>query len=204
LEAERELVNQARKGDTAALAELLRQNYAFLVKYLIKVTLDPHAAEDTAQETMLKAVEKIRLFDGRSKFSTWLIAIATRLYIDNRRKKRRERDWLEREGRQSAEPSAQSLRWRVTMAGGEWSDVLDAVSRLTEEVRMPVILKHYYGYTQEEIADMMGIPEGTVKSRIHNGLKTLRKELTDGEPEESNGREGKTDNRGTHRQPVGS
>ncbi|WP_040948761.1 RNA polymerase sigma factor SigY [Gorillibacterium massiliense] len=180
---EQDLVKRAKGGDTKSLSELLSANYSFLLKYLAKVTMNPNAAEDLAQETMLKAVDRIRQFDGRAKFSSWLIAVATRVYLDAQRRKKREWIWLEKEKRRMSEPSPESMKWRLTAAGGEWSDVLDALSRMPEETRMPVVLKHYYGFTQREIADMMDIPEGTVKSRIHAGLSHLRKELTLHEPE---------------------
>ena len=61
----------------------------------------------------------------------------------------------------------------------EWTDVLDALAQINEEIRMPIVLKHYYGYSYEEIGKMMGIAEGTVKSRVSNGLKSVRKELAE-------------------------
>lgn len=173
------LLVRAQKGDLAALSQLLAANYSFLLKYLVKVTLHPQLAEDIAQETMLKAVENIRTFNKRSKFSTWLITIATRLFIDNRRRTARERVLMEAEG--GSQETGRSLRYRLTGAGGEWSEVLDALGRLSEELRLAVVLKHYYGYTQKEIAEMVGVPEGTVKSRIHTGLQMLRKELMEDE-----------------------
>ncbi len=169
---EKELIKQAKSGDNTALANLLQQNYSFLVKYLIKVTLQPSLAEDLAQETMMKCLEKIHLYNGTSKFSTWLISIATNLYIDDRRKKKREQRWKEQE---------QSLRkscWHVEQRNEEWLDVIDTLHQLHDDIRIPIILKHHYGYSYEEISKVMNIAIGTVKSRIHNGLSTVRKELT--------------------------
>ncbi|MCL6458622.1 MAG: RNA polymerase sigma factor SigY [Gorillibacterium sp.] len=181
VDGEQRLTERARGGDLSALTELLSDNYPFIVKYLIKITLHPQLAEDIAQETMLKALEKIKLYDGRSKFSTWLIAIATRLYIDSRRRATKELSIMEQEGREQR--AGRSLRYRLAATGGEWTEVLDALSRLSSELRLAVVLKHYYGYSQKEIADLVGIPEGTVKSRVYNGLQALRKELTDHEVE---------------------
>ena len=181
MDRDRNLTERARGGNLSALAELLSDHYPFLVKYLIKITLHPQLAEDIAQETMLKALEKIKLYDGRSKFSTWLIAIATRIYIDNRRRAMKERSILEEEGR--GQHAGRSLCFQLSASGGEWTEVLDALSRLSDELRLAVVLKHYYGYSQKEIAEMMAVPEGTVKSRIHSGLQALRKELMDHESE---------------------
>lgn len=171
-EDEAALIADAKRGDRTALSLLLQRHYTFLVKYLIKATMQPTLAEDLAQETMLKAMEKIKLYNGQSRFSSWLITIGTRLYIDSLRKKKREIRWQEQE------QSLRKLKWQAAYGGAEWSDVLDALGGLSEELRLPIVLKHYYGYAYEEIAGMLDIPEGTVKSRVHNGIKSLRKELS--------------------------
>lgn len=174
-EDEARLIEDAKRGDRTAMSMLLQRHYTFLVKYLIKITLQPSLAEDLAQETMLKGIEKIKLYNGQSKFSSWLITIGTRLYIDSLRKRKRELRWQEQE------QSLRKLRWQAEHGGSTWSDALDALGGLAEDIRVPIILKHYYGYAYEEIAEMMDIPAGTVKSRIHNGLKSLRKELAEDE-----------------------
>lgn len=180
------LAERARSGDVNALAELLKENYSFLYSYLLKITLNPDRAADFTQETMLRSVEKIRLYDGKAKFSTWLIAIATRIVIDAERRRGRERRFLQQEA-VAVENAGRLLRWQLEAKGAEWLDVLDALSTMQPDIRLAVVLKHYYGYTQQEIASMTDVPEGTVKSRIHHGLKWLRKELT--EHEEAQGRE---------------
>lgn len=169
---EQELIKLAVKGDTVALSMLMQQHYSFLMKYLLKVTLNMALAEDVTQETMIKCIEKIHLYNGKSKFSSWLITIATNLYIDDLRKKKRERSWQEQE------QSLRKMRWQTSQLQDDWPHVLDALGGLSEDVRVPIILKHYYGYSYDEIADIMQLAPGTVKSRIHNGLKSLRKELS--------------------------
>ncbi len=169
---EQDLILQARQGDTMALSLLMQKHYSFLVKYLIKVTLNPSLAEDLTQETMIRCIEKIHLYNGTSKFSSWLITIATNLYIDDLRKKKRERNWQEQE------QALRKMRWQAARSQEEWPLVLDALGHLSEEVRMPIILKHYYGYSYEEIGNILNLAIGTVKSRIHNGIKSLRKELS--------------------------
>jgi len=169
---EAKLVKQAKKGNNSALAELLRQNYSYLYHYSLKVTMDKNRAEDVAQDTVVKAIEKIAAFQGSAKFSTWLITIASRLIIDRARKEAREQKWLKEEKLYHA------IRYDTLRAMQDWPDVLQAACLLPEHVRMPVLLKYYYQYTQQEIASMLDIPEGTVKSRIYYGIAQLRKELT--------------------------
>jgi RNA polymerase sigma-70 factor (ECF subfamily) len=168
---EQELIRQAMKGDNLALSMLLHNHYAFLLKYLMKITLHTQLAEDIAQETMLKAIQKIKLYNGQSKFSSWLMTIGTRLFIDHQRKHKREKLWQEQE------LSLRKLRWQAEHHHEDWPLVLDALGQIPEDIRIPVILKHYYGYSYEEIGSMLEIPEGTAKSRVHNGLKQVRKEL---------------------------
>ncbi|MGG5253374.1 RNA polymerase sigma factor SigY [Neobacillus sp. SM06] len=166
-----EWIKKAKKGDERAFAMLFKDNYPYLVKYLIKITMNPDTAEELAQETMAKAVQKLSLFDGKSKFSSWLITIATNSYIDQCRKMKRENEWRKQE------VTYRKLKWNLESHNEEWNDALTALGKLSEDVRIPVVLKHYYGYSYEEIGAMMKIASGTVKSRVHKGIQIVRKEL---------------------------
>ncbi|WP_088069896.1 RNA polymerase sigma factor SigY [Gottfriedia luciferensis] len=170
---ELEIIKYAQQGDPEAFAKLFQTHYSFLYKYVLKMTLNKQTAEDLVQDTMLKGYDNIRKYNGQSKFSTWLMTIATRLYLDQQRKKKREWFWQKNE----TDELSRSLNWQLTYKGFEWSDVMEGFEKLKSDVRTAILLKHYYGYTNEEIGNMMGIREGTVKSRIHNGMKELRKEL---------------------------
>lgn len=175
----RNRIEQAQQGDVSALASLLREHYSFLYKYLVKVTMDPLQAEDITQDTMVRCMEKINTYNGSSSFSSWLITIATRIFIDRKRRWKREAEWKKQE---QQEQSIRSIRWKFESRGEDWSEVLDSLSRLPSTQRMAVLLKHYYGYSYEEIGVMMQIPSGTVKSRVAYGLNQLRRELNeDGE-----------------------
>lgn len=170
-----ERIRLAQQGDASALAVLLREHYSFLYKYLIKVTMDPLLAEELAQDTMVRCMEKIRSYDGSSSFSSWLITIATRLYIDRKRRWKREEMWLRQE------KGLHSIRWRFESRNMEWSDLLDALARISSPQRVAVLLKHYYGYSYEEIGKILKVSPGTIKSRVSAGLTHLRKELNEDE-----------------------
>ncbi|MDP4083966.1 MAG: RNA polymerase sigma factor SigY [Bacillota bacterium] len=174
-----ECIINAKNGDHLAFALLFKENYPFLIKYLMKVTMNPDLAEELAQETMARCVQKIHLFNGKSKFSSWLISIATNIYIDQCRKQKREKDLhvLEQVGRK--------LKWQFESRNEDWNDALTALGKINEEIRVPIILKHYYGYSYEEIGDIMKISSGTVKSRVHNGILAVRRELNLDEETES-------------------
>lgn len=171
VEDESKLIQQAVRGDTSALAELLRRNYVFLYQYALKVTMDRTRADDIAQETALKAIEKVGSFRGDAKFSTWLISIASRLMIDKARRRERELRWLQEER------YSRAFRFESTYALGEWPDAMEALAQLPEHHRVPILLKYYYGYSQDEISAMLMVPAGTIKSRLHAGIKRLREEL---------------------------
>jgi RNA polymerase sigma-70 factor, ECF subfamily len=168
---EKKLIKKAKKGDHEAFALLFKENYPFLLKYLIKITLNRDIAEELAQETMAKCVEKIHQYNGKSKFSSWLITIATNKYIDEQRKRKREQDWRKEEA------GYRKLKWELESRNEDWNDVLAALGKLPDDTRLVIILKHYYGYSYEEIGVMTKVPEGTIKSRVHNGITWLRKEL---------------------------
>ena len=157
------------------LAALLREHYGMLFHYLIKITMDRPLAEDLAQETTVRAIVHFDRYDGSSKFSSWLITIGTRLYLDTLRKRRRERAHLSEESRKAA------FRFETLSRGGEWTELNDALCSLPDDYRTPLVLKHYYGYTYDEIGDMMSLPPGTVKSRIHKAVQQIRKEWNDDE-----------------------
>jgi len=170
------IIREAQQGNASALAQLLQDHYTFLYKYLLKITLDPTLTADICQDTMVRCMEKISSYNGSSSFSSWLITIATRLYFDRTRRWKREKEWAS-----SEEQGIRSMRWQFESRNEEWTDVLDALSRLPSSQRAAVLLKHYYGYGYEEIGSMLQIPEGTVKSRVAYGLRQLRKELGEDE-----------------------
>lgn len=168
---ESQWITAAKRGDNEVLAQLMHEHYLFVFKYLLQVTLHRPTAEDLTQDTMIRAIEKIGLYDEkRSKFTSWLITIATRLYLDHKRRRQRENALL------SADDITRNLRWQVESGHDDWSLLIDALARLPNHTRAAVVLKHYYGYAYEEIADILKLPAGTVKSRVHHGLAALRKE----------------------------
>ncbi|MDN4524351.1 RNA polymerase sigma factor SigY [Fictibacillus fluitans] len=169
------MIQQAKKGDQHALSLLLQQNYSILFHYLLKITMNRPLTEDLVQETMLKCIQKIGMYQEKAKFSSWLISIASHLYMDQIRKQKTEKKYNEQF------KQARNLKWKAKTSNEEWSELLDALSLLNEEIRIPLVLKHYYGYTYDEIGTLLKIPTGTVKSRTHNGLKFIREELGDHE-----------------------
>ena len=144
-----------------------------ILKYLIKLTLNEHDAKDLTQDVMVKAIKNIKSFDNsKASFSTWLIAIAKNLWLDSVRKKNVREKFFKKSKENFQEVSINQVDSFI-----ENEEVLRALKTLSDKVRIPIIMQYNLGYSYEEIAKHLKIPIGTVKSRISNGVKTLRKEL---------------------------
>ncbi|WP_273834127.1 RNA polymerase sigma factor SigY [Guptibacillus sedimenti] len=172
-EEEIQLIQQAQAGNDDAFTQLFQCYYAFLYKYLLKLTLNEETSVDLAQETMMKCYVKLSSYKGGAKFSTWMISIASRLYMDMLRTQKRERKWVEDE----KHALSRKLAWEASTKGMNWSDLFTDFNTLDSTLRVPILLRHYYGYSYDEIGKMLGIRTGTVKSRVHTGIQKLRKEL---------------------------
>ncbi|MFI2857989.1 RNA polymerase sigma factor SigY [Paenibacillus sp. JSM ZJ436] len=168
-----EVIERARQGDPAAMAELFQQHYSFLHKYLLKISMNSTLAEDIAQDTVLRCMEHLHRYNGTSSFSSWMITIGTRIYLDKMRRRKRERAWFLKE----KEQGLRKLKWQLESGGDAWNEMLESLSTLSDDHRIAILLKHYYGYSYDEIGEMLGIPAGTVKSRASYGIQSLRKEL---------------------------
>jgi RNA polymerase sigma-70 factor (ECF subfamily) len=164
-------VEEAQKGSRESLNRLVADNYGIVKGYMLKITGDISLAQDITQEAMLKAVINIRKFDPRAKFSTWLITIATNIYRDYLRKNKRleftDED-IDAAVEGPEEAALNSIQAREAM---------DILKGLQYEKRAVFILKHYYGYKYEEIADMLKCPVGTVRSRLHYCVEYIRSEM---------------------------
>ncbi len=175
---EEQLIKMAKAGDETAFARLFQLYYPFLYKYIVKITMNVDLADDLIQETMLKSYLHIKAYNGASKFSSWMITIATRTYIDYVRKRKRERGIYKR----LADEAGDMLKWRMQHNQDESADLIESIGNLEPMYRIPLLLKHYYGYSYKEIAAMLDMREGTVKSRVNKSISLVRKGMDeDGE-----------------------
>ncbi|GAE30560.1 RNA polymerase sigma factor SigY [Halalkalibacter hemicellulosilyticus] len=167
------LIERAMQGEEEAFSMLYKRYYSYLFNYLLKLTLDEQISADISQDTMLKAYLRLHTFRGDSKFSTWLISIASRLYVDKIRKKKRDINLM----KQMKVILSRQLKWKSDQLQMEWSDFFAEFNQLETSIKMPILLHYYYGYTYEEIGEMLNVKAGTVKSRVHYGIKNVRKEM---------------------------
>ena len=158
--------NATGRRDPDAFEAAVRPHYANLVRRLVVVLGDENDAQDVAQETYLRAFRSWDRFDG-SDVRGWLYTIGLRLAFNELRRYRR---WLAAIRR--LEPKA-------------WADPADpdlwaALGRLDVKTRSALLLNVVDGYTQREIASMLGVAEGTVASWLSRGRARLREELGEG------------------------
>lgn len=169
---EKELIEKAKEGNKSALNTLFQLNYKMLFGFVIKMTTNETLAQDITQESLLKAVLNIRKFNGNSKFSTWLIQISINVYKDYLRKNKNlepQQDIIPDKDSENAEEKALMYL--------QFKEAIEELRRMPHKKRTAFILKHYYGYSLEEISKIMDCPTGTVKSRISTCIDSLRKSL---------------------------
>ncbi len=159
-----ELATRVAAGDEAALGELLQRYERGLSAFVFRNT-GGRDVEDIYQETWLRVVRSADRFDPTKKFSTWLFQIAINLC----------RDWWRRPPPEPTEldpdrSGADSVDYARSEAG---IDAERLLGELPAEQREVVILRYYHDLRESDVAEILGVPKGTVKSRMHNALNKL-------------------------------
>ena len=183
-----ELVARSIGGDSDSFNELVlrweRPIYALAYRTIGR----EEDARDVCQETFLRAFRALPGFRGQAKFSSWLYRIALNLC----------RDWIRRERRAPTVQAPDDVDLIEMAAAAEPSESIEelvarkdltrtierAMARLPEEQRTAIVLKEYHGLTFQEIAELVGCPLSTVKTRLYQGLTVLRRELAKSEKKE--------------------
>jgi RNA polymerase sigma-70 factor (ECF subfamily) len=185
--SDQEIVALARAGEEAAYRELIRRYERPLFSLLYRMVRDRELAEDLAQETFVKALNAIESYRPEFKFSSWIFKIANNAAIDHLR--RRELDTLSLEGSPHAE-TPEAVEATALQIGNRQESPLDAVEarelggqieqaigQLRPEYRSCILLRHVEGRAYEEIAEILNLPLGTVKTYIHRARNELRQAL---------------------------
>ena len=181
---ESELVQRARQGDEGAFAALVEQNQSRIFNLALRRTGNPDDAAELAQEALINAWKGLSKFQGGSSFATWLYRLTSNACIDFlRREKRRsglsmtvslDEDEEERQVelpdlRYSPEVEAERRELRAAIREG--------LETLSEEHRKVLVLRELDGLSYAQIGQILGLEEGTVKSRIARARVALRKYL---------------------------
>ena len=176
------LVSRCLSGDEAAWEELVRLHTRQVYGLCYRFTGSGAEAQDLTQEVFLRVFRTLRTFrSAEGSFGTWLARVARNLLIDHYRRTRQERvtDPIEEQLTVLEEKGATaSERPDHAVAGREASEILQAaLQKLSPDLREAVILRDLQEMEYREIADVLGIPEGTVKSRINRGRAELARLL---------------------------
>lgn len=178
--SEQELIQAARSGDQAAFAALVEANQAMVYSLAYRMTGNSEDAADLAQEAFLNAWRGLARFQGQASFSTWLYRLTSNACIDFLRREKRRSTLsltLEADEEESRQTEVSDERWSPE-ALLDRQESLQAVRRalgqLSDEHREVLLLRELEGLSYREIAQALGLEEGTVKSRIARARLALR------------------------------
>lgn len=176
-----ELVAGAQRGDRNALDQLLRRHYDRIYAVCRRVTGGTRDADDACQEALIKITRSLPRFDGRSTFGTWAYRIATNAALDELRKRKR-RPALHSivdDGHASHEPleAVDPMAAKRVDAIADRLAIDEALGELGDDFKAAVVLRDVVDLDYSEIADILEIPVGTVKSRIARGRAVLADKL---------------------------
>ncbi len=178
------LVERVKERDDArAFDEIVRRHKNRIFSYVCRMTHDAPDAEDLTQEVFLRAYQSIQRFRADAAVDTWLYRIATNLVIDRfRRNKRALPQWepidAEDDTLDSLPDTSRGNDPEATAQLDELQrQVRKAVSTLPPKLRGAVVMHDIEGLSYEEVAEVLGCPVGTVKSRLFNGRNLLRRKL---------------------------
>ena len=177
-----ELVARSIRGDNDSFNELILRWERPIFALAYRTIGREEDARDVCQETFLRAFRALPSFRGQSKFSSWLYRIALNLC----------RDWMRRERRTPVVQAPEDIDLMELAAAAEPAESIEdlvarkdltraverAMAKLPEEQRTAIVLKEYHGLTFQEIAELVGCPLSTVKTRLYQGLTVLRRELS--------------------------
>jgi RNA polymerase sigma-70 factor, ECF subfamily len=185
---DREVVGLACKGREPAFRELLARYEKPVFSLVFRMVRDRTLAEDLAQDAFVKAFNALGSYDPSYKFSSWLFKIANNLTIDHLRK--RKLDTVSIHGSPHARSDREEEESRIVVEdSGETPEqytenrevgarIEEAIGHLRPEYRTAILLRHVEGHSYEEVAEIMGVPLGTVKTFIHRGRSELKELLS--------------------------
>lgn len=183
-----EVVARAREGDHDAFRILVERYQERAHRLAMRVLRDEEWARDVVQEGFLKVYRSLDRFEGRSSFYTWLYRVMMNLCLDAKRRDRRDRhvEWEDGAPMEPdpAAPDAASVihQEQVGPSGSlERAQLRDfvakAIEQLPDDARQTLLLREVEGLSYADIADCLGVPKGTVMSRLHHARRQVRESL---------------------------
>ena len=180
------LVQRVRSGDFSAMDELVQRHYRPVFNLAFRLSGNYDDAQDIVSEAFIRVHNALPNFRGDAHFTTWLYRIVKNVFLDER-KKQRIRTHSSLEEMVDLEDSAVSRQVEDPGPGPQWmvergerADTIQrAVQTLPEAQRVMIALYHFHHRSYEEIAEVMGLPIGTVKSRLNRARLALKSKLHD-------------------------
>lgn len=169
------LVERAMRGDQEAFAVLAADSVDGCYRLAYRILRDPHRAQDATQQALLGAWRDLPTLRDPDRFEAWLRRLVVQACYAEARSNRR---WVARVRVISHDIS---LEPDVARSVADRDELDRAFRRLTPEQRAIVVLHHHLGYPLTEIAEALGIPDGTARSRLHHAVRQLRSALGDEE-----------------------
>jgi RNA polymerase sigma-70 factor (ECF subfamily) len=177
---DQDLARRARSGDTDAYGELVTRHEHRIYRVCLRIVGNPEDARDAAQDAIVSGLRTIRGFRGDSAFTTWMHRIAVNACYDLLRRRRRQPMLhVVAEDGWEADPGPPVVDHADEVAGT--LAVAEALGRVPEEFRAALVLADVEDLPYDEIASILGVAIGTVKSRVHRGRAALGRAL--GEPD---------------------
>jgi len=180
---ETELTCAAADGDAQAFRTLVDRHFGDLFRLALSLSGKRADAEDICQETLIGAYKGVAKFDGRSSFKTWMTRILLRQAAKNWKKNRRRSaisidapaPRADQSGRAANAIEVRAPRTNVDLS----LDLVSVIGRLNPDHRQVVVLREMQGMSYDEMAETLGIPTGTVESRLFRARAELRRMLKD-------------------------
>jgi RNA polymerase sigma-70 factor, ECF subfamily len=176
------LIDRCLAGQTEAFGELVTRHQDRLYGTLVNLLGSPHDARDASQDAFVLAFEKLETFRRESAFYSWLFRIAYNAAVSRHRKTRRISGSVEAaRDATGAEPVDERPETDPTHqldTQERQSIIRSALNELAEDYRTAIVLREMEGMSYEEIAGVVNVPVGTVRSRIHRARTELREKLT--------------------------
>ncbi len=185
-----QLIKRVQDGDSAAFKEFVERYQRPLFQFALELTGDWDDAEDISQQVFIKAYRGLARFKGKAKVMSWLFRIAINTHIDAGRRRESRGGWAVRpddEGETQREhfiaTAAEDDPERQAAAGQMGEHIQEALGTLAAQQRSVFILRHYHDLPLKEIAGILGVSLGTVKSQLFRAIRHLQKQLAFYRPE---------------------
>lgn len=168
-------VDQALRGDRTAFGQLMHRYAGAVYNLTYRMLGNAEDAEDASQEIFLRAYTRLESFDRQRRFSTWLLSIASNYCID--RLRRRRFSWLTLDDAAFAVPTKERGPERTALDHEQQAIVQRALQKLPENYRTVTVLRYWSDLSYEEISKVTGLPESTIKTRLHRARHMLAEAL---------------------------